>query len=234
MLEVNDISVFYDEFQVLKNVSIRVNQGELVVLLGPNGHGKSTLLKSVCGLLSPAEGTIRFDTQEIHRLSTKQIVEMGLTYISEERHLFPEMSVLKNLKLGAFNKNARTKESESLKYVLDLFPRLNERKKQLASTMSGGEARMLALARGLMSNAKFLAIDEPSLGLSPLLREEVFRTVKEINKKGMSILLVEQSSPEISDIADKIYLMEEGKIVFEGDKDAASDNQIFKEAFLGI
>jgi branched-chain amino acid transport system ATP-binding protein len=167
-------------------------------------------------------------------LTTKKIVEMGLTYIAEDRHLFPQMSVLKNLKLGAFNKNARAKEAENLSWVLELFPRLKERIRQFASTLSGGEARMLALARGLMSNARFMAIDEPSLGLAPNLRADVFNIIKEINQRGITVLLVEQNTPEVADIADRFYLMEEGRIAFEGDREATLNNQEMKEAFLGM
>ena len=159
---------------------------------------------------------------------------MGLTYIAEDRHLFPQMSVLKNLKLGAFNKNARAQEGANLSWVLELFPRLKERIRQYASTLSGGEARMLALARGLMSNARFMAIDEPSLGLAPNLRADVFNIIKEINQRGITVLLVEQSTPEVADIADRFYLMEEGRIAFEGDREATLNDQEIKEAFLGM
>ena len=234
MLEVVEVDTFYGEFQVLRRVSVTVQKGELVVLLGPNGHGKSTLLKTICGLLPPAAGTIKFDGCAIERLPAKKIVEMGLTYIAEDRHLFPYMSVLKNLKLGAFNKNARVKEAENLAWVLKLFPRLKERIRQFASTLSGGEARMLALARGLMSNARFMAIDEPSLGLAPNLRVDVFNIIKEINTRGITVLLVEQSVPEVAEIADRFYLMEEGAIAFEGDRETILNNTEIKEAFLGM
>ncbi len=234
MLEVVEVDTFYGEFQVLRRVSMTVQKGELVVLLGPNGHGKSTLLKTICGLLPPAAGTIKFDDCAIERLPAKKIVEMGLTYIAEDRHLFPYMSVLKNLKLGAFNKNARAKEAENLAWVLKLFPRLKERIRQFASTLSGGEARMLALARGLMSNARFMAIDEPSLGLAPNLRVDVFNIIKEINTRGITVLLVEQSVPEVAEIADRFYLMEEGVIAFEGDRETILNNTEIKEAFLGM
>ena len=234
MLEVVEVDTFYGEFQVLRRVSMTVQKGELVVLLGPNGHGKSTLLKTICGLLPPAAGAIKFDGCAIERLPAKKIVEMGLTYIAEDRHLFPYMSVLKNLKLGAFNKNARAKEAENLAWVLKLFPRLKERIRQFASTLSGGEARMLALARGLMSNARFMAIDEPSLGLAPNLRVDVFNIIKEINTRGITVLLVEQSVPEVAEIADRFYLMEEGVIAFEGDRETILNNTEIKEAFLGM
>jgi len=234
MLEVDKIDSFYGEFQVLKEVSLKVNDGELVVLLGPNGHGKSTLLKTICGLLTTASGYIRFNGEEINKLPTHKIVEMGLVYIAEERHLFPEMTVLENLKLGAYSTNARRKEAENLDYVFQLFPRLKGWRKRLASTLSGGEARMLAIGRGLMSSAKFLAIDEPSLGLAPNLRGDVFRKIGEINKSGISILLVEQNISEASELADRVYLMEDGRIAFEGGKEEVLSNKHVKEVFLGI
>lgn len=234
MLEVDRIDTFYGEFQVLRKVSIKVKEGELIVLLGPNGHGKSTLLKTICGLLTPTSGSIRFNGKEISKLSTERIVEMGITYVAEERHLFPFMTVMKNLKLGAYNKNAQQKEKENLEYVFQLFPRLKERAEQFASTLSGGEARMLAMGRGLMSGAKLLALDEPSFGLAPNLRMDVFRIIREINEGGMSLILVEQSIPQVYDLADRIYLMEEGVISFGGDKQEALSEERLREAFLGI
>jgi branched-chain amino acid transport system ATP-binding protein len=234
MLEVDKINSFYNEFQVLKDVSLRVNDGELVVVFGPNGHGKSTLLKSICGLLTPTSGSIKFDGKEINNLPPPKIVEMGIVYIAEERHLFPEMTVLENLKLGAYNPNARLKEAENLDYVWQLLPRLKEWRKRPASTLSGGEQRMLAIGRGLMSNARFLAIDEPSFGLAPHLTTDVFKKISEINKNGISILLVEQNVALASELADRIYLMEDGKLVFEGNKEEVFSNNHVKEAFLGI
>ncbi len=234
MLEIENVDTFYGEFQVLKKVSLVVQDGDLRILLGPNGHGKSTLLKSICGLLKPSQGSIRFDGEEISRLPSEKIVEMGITYIAEDRELFPYMTVMENLKMGAYNRNARKFEKENLEYVLEMFPKLKKMEKQLASTLSGGEARMLAIARGLMSNARFLAIDEPSLGLAPILRDEVFNKIEEIHNRGISILLVEQNISQLADFSDKIYLMEEGKIVFEGSKGEALGNPDFKEAFLGM
>jgi branched-chain amino acid transport system ATP-binding protein len=234
MLEVKEIDVFYGEFQVLRKVSMEVGEGELRILLGPNGHGKSTLLKTISGLLKPASGSIRFGDQPISHLPCEKIVERGLIYIAEDRELFPEMTVMENLKMGAYSRYARKSESENMEYVFELFPKLKWMSKRFASTLSGGEARMLAIARGLMSNARFLAVDEPSLGLAPILRVEVFNKIKEIHAKGMSILLVEQNIPQLAEIAKKIYLMEEGSIVFSGDKEEAMDNQDFREAFLGM
>jgi branched-chain amino acid transport system ATP-binding protein len=234
MLEVREINSFYGEFQVIRNVSITVGESQLIVLLGPNGHGKSSLLKTICGLITTQSGSIRFNGVEIAGLSTEKIVQMGLTYIAEERHLFPEMTGLENLKLGAYVSNARQKEAENLEYVFQLFPRVEERQKQLASTLSGGEARMLAIARGLMSNAKLLAVDEPSLGLSPLLRIHVLEKIVDINERGMTVLLVEQTMPKVSEVADRIYLMEDGAIVFEGGKEEALSDEHIKSVFLGI
>jgi branched-chain amino acid transport system ATP-binding protein len=234
MLEVNKIDTFYGEFQVLKEVSLTVNDGEFVALFGPNGHGKSTLLKTICGLLRPASGYVKFDGKEINKLPTEKIVAMGLVYVAEERHLFPEMTVLENLKLGAYNPSARAKQDENLDFVFQLFPRLKEWRNRAALTLSGGEARMLAIGRGLMSAAKLMALDEPSFGLAPNLRASVFQTIGEINKAGVSILLAGQSITEASDLADRIYIMEDGRAVFEGSKEEALSDKHLKEAFLGI
>ena len=234
MLEVEKLNTYYGEFHAVRDVSVKVNEGELVVIFGPNGHGKSTLLKTICGLLKPASGYVKFDGVSITGLPTEKIVEMGMVYIAEDRHLFPEMTVLKNLQLGAYNPHARLKEAENLEYVFKLFPKLKTRSNQNASTLSGGEARMLAIGRGLMSQAKFLAIDEPSLGLAPIIRHDVFRTIKEINDGGISILLVEQSVARIAEMADRTYLLEDGRIVFEGNKDDALKDEHVKEVFLGV
>jgi len=234
MLEVTNLNTYYGESHVLRDLSLSVNRGEVVVMLGPNGHGKSTLLKSICGLVDNAKGKITYQNKDINGLPTEKIVNMGLIYIAENRELFPHMTVLENLKLGAYSKNARAHEKENLERVFALFPRLVERKKQFASTMSGGEARMLAVARGLMSNADFLCIDEPSLGLQPSLRLEIFSTIKHINEQGKTVLLVEQNIPQIAELADRIYVMEEGQISFEGDKDEALSNDHLKEIFLGM
>lgn len=217
-----------------EEVSINVGEGELVVVFGPNGHGKSTLLKTICGLLTPTSGSIKFSGEQINGLPTEKIVEMGLVYIPEERHLFPEMTVLENLKLGACSRNAQPKANENLDYVFQLFPKLKEWRKRRASTLSGGEARMLAIGRGLMSNAKFLAVDEPSFGLAPNLRNDLFNKIKEIKESGISVLLVEQNVTEASKLADRIYLVEDGRIVFEGGKEEALSNEHVKEVFLGI
>lgn len=234
MLSVTDLNTYYGESHVLRDVSISVMAGEVVVMMGPNGHGKSTLLKSICGLVDDKKGAIIYKNRDINGLATEKIVNLGLTYIAENRELFPYMTVLENLKLGAYSRNARNHEKENLEKVFDLFPRLVDRQKQLASTMSGGEARMLAVARGLMSNADFLCIDEPSLGLQPSLRHEIFSTIKQINEQGKTVFLVEQNIPQIAELADRIYVMEEGQISFEGNKDEALGDDRLKEIFLGM
>jgi branched-chain amino acid transport system ATP-binding protein len=234
MLKVTDLNAYYGEFHVLHNVSIEVEKGMVAVMLGPNGHGKSTLLKAICGLAERVEGNISYASQNITGYPAERLVDRGIVYIAESRELFPGMTVVENLKLGAYSKNARPHEKQNLEKVFDLFPRLAERKQQIASTMSGGEARMLAIARGLMANADFLCVDEPSLGLQPNLRVEVFNIIKQINGQGMTILLVEQNIPQITEMADRIYVLEEGKISFAGSKDDALGNDHLKEIFLGM
>ncbi len=234
MIEVSRLNAFYGQFHVLKDVSVTVEEKGVVVVLGPNGHGKSTLLKSICGLAEKTRGEITLNGTSIINMPSEKIVDSGVTYIAETRELFPNMTVLENLKLGAYCKRARSFMGQNLEKVFDLFPRLADRKGQMASTMSGGEAKMLAIARGLMSNASFLAIDEPSLGLQPNLRTEVFNTIRKINQNGITILLVEQNIPQIAQLATKIYVLEEGQITFEDSKDEAVSDDHLKEIFLGM
>ncbi len=234
MIEIRDLNAWYQDFHVLKNVSLTVEKGQVVVMLGPNGHGKSTVLKSICGLVEKVSGIIEYESESITGLGSEKLVNMGITYIAENRELFPQMTVLENLKLGAYSRSARASEKHNLEKVFDLFPRLRERRSQLASTMSGGEARMLAIARGLMSNARFLAVDEPSLGLQPNLRDEVARIIRKINTQGITLLVVEQNIPQITTLADKLYVLEEGRISFEGSKEDALGNDHLKEIFLGM
>ena len=236
MLEVKELNVYYGEFRVLKDVTLRIEAKELLAVFGPNGHGNSTLLKAICGLHPPAQGSIKYNGEEISGLPPEKIVDLGLVYIAEDRHLFPQMTVLENLKLGAFNKKSREKKifNQNLEYVFHLFPRLKDWTKRQASTLSGGEARMLAIGRGLMSSAKLLAIDEPSLGLAPIVRIDVFNKIKEINKSGTSILLVEQNVTEASRLIQRSYALEDGRIVFEGDKKELLSDQHLKKLFLGV
>lgn len=234
MLSVDNLSVYYGQAHILKSISLHVEDEELVTLFGPNGHGKSTLLKAICGLVPIEKGAILLDGQDITKMSSTNLVELGVVYIAEDRHLFPHMTVLQNLILGAYNKSARDKERENLDYVFSAFPQLREYRNHKAETLSGGEARMLAIGRGLMSNAKFLAIDEPSFGLAPHLRKEVFHKISEINSRGISILLVEQNVAESAYLANRIYLLEDGKIAYEGDKDEAMNDNHIKAIYLGI
>ena len=234
MLRVEGLDTYYGEFKVLHGVSLHVDEGELVAVFGPNGHGKSTLLKTICGLVKPWRGTIAFaDLPDISRLPVQQIVEAGLIYVPEERHLFADMTVLDNLRMGAYSKRARHKEDQNLKLVWDLFPRLKERERQRARNLSGGEAQMLAMGRGLMADARFMAIDEPSLGLAPNLVEQIFAAVKKVNDSGIGVLLVEQNIIQVCDLADRIYLIEEGHVVMECEASSALDDTRIKTTMLG-
>jgi branched-chain amino acid transport system ATP-binding protein len=234
VLEVENISAFYGEYQAIHDVSLQVAEGQLVSIFGPNGHGKSTLLKTICGLMKPASGVIRFEGKEIQGLPSHKLVEMGIVLISEERHLFPEMTVMENLQLGAYAKPARKKAAENLELVFTMFPKLKTMTKKRALSLSGGEARMLAIGRGLMSNAKFLAIDEPSFGLAPILRLQVFEQIRALRDRGLSILLVEQTTGDIAEMSDYIYLLEDGRIAFAGSTDQALNDDAVRKVFLGI
>lgn len=234
MLVVDDICAHYDRYQALYDVSFKLKENDIIGIYGPNGHGKSTLLKTICGILKPSSGTIRLNGIEIERKEIKEIVELGLVYIPENRNLFSEMNVIDNLYLGAFNKPARKEIKKNLELVFYLFPRLKERQKQIVSTMSGGEARMLTIGRGLMSNATILAIDEPSIGLSPILRKDVFNKIAEINKKGKSVILVEQNVNETRGLASIALLLEDGKIILHGDEKEVFNDMHFKSIMLGL
>ena len=225
MLEVEDIHVFYDDFHVLHSVSLNVGRGEAVGLVGANGHGKSTLLKAICGLIPVRSGTIRFDGEIVNRLGTPELVRRGMVYVAEERHLFPDMSVLENLLLGAYLPRARKEKDTNLALVFDLYPKLREREDQMAKTLSGGEAQMLALGRGLMSAARFLAIDEPSFGLAPNLVHDMLRTIHRVNEMGITVLLVEQHLAQLGHVITRVYRLEEGEIVGEAALDGARGEQ---------
>lgn len=233
MLRVENLHTAYGELEILHGVNLKVSEGGLVILLGPNGHGKSTLLKTICGLLQVTKGEIYYRGEPISDWSTEKRVDSGLIYVAEERYLFPQMTVLENLQMGAYLKRARIKEQANLQFTYRLFPELKTKKKQLASTLSGGQARMLTIGRGLMSDAHILAIDEPTLGLSPLLRQKVYSAISEINQQGKTILLVEQNRSELLDAADRIYCLEEGQIVFSGKKEKVLSSEHFRELFLG-
>lgn len=232
ILEVSNLDCFYGALQVIRKVSFDVKGGDVVALFGPNGHGKSTLLKTICGIHPSENGSIRFDGQDITTASVEQRVEMGLVYIPEDKNLFLDMSVLENLSMGAFNRRARKNLTQGLDFVFSLFPRLAERKNQPALTLSGGEARMLAIGRGMMSQASLLMIDEPSIGLSPLLKKTVFEAIDQIHQNsGTSILVVEQEVDYPLKLANRIYLLSKGRIVLEKSAGEINKSQIEKAYF---
>ena len=233
MLELGNINTYYGEYHAIRDVSLKIDAGGFFMIVGPNGHGKSTLLKTICGLLPATSGHIFFQNKDITRWSTDQIVNAGLVYVAEARHLFNDMTVLQNLQLGAFNSGARKKIKQNLDYVYQLFPKLKDMNNRVVSTLSGGEARMLTIGRGIMSNAKLLAIDEPSFGLAPNVRNEVFQKIESIRRDGTTILLVEQNVSQVLNFADRICLIEDGRIVFEGDKQAALLDEHVNQVFLG-
>jgi len=216
ILAFSGIDSYYGELQVLRQASLNIAKAEVVALFGPNGHGKSTLLKAISGINPPRKGSILFEGVDITRTASDRIVEMGLAYIPEARNIFTEMTVLENLRLGAYNRRARPKVSENLELVFSLFPRLDERKAQMAATLSGGESRMLAVGRGLMSDAKLLLIDEPSIGLSPIMKKTVFGAINRIKKTtDISILVVEQEVDYALAVADRIFLLKKGEVIME-------------------
>lgn len=234
MLEISQVNVFYGAIQALWGVSFDVRGSEIVTLLGSNGAGKSTAVKTVQGLIKPASGSVRFLGKEIHRLGPHEVVAMGLCLVPEERHLFPLMSVLENLELGAFQKNARPDRARTLQWIYQLFPVLEKRSKQRVSTLSGGEQQMVAIGRGLMAKPKLFMLDEPSQGLAPLLVDELFRAFRKISREGISILLVEQNAYHALQLADRAHVLETGKITRSGPaKDLLNDPEI-RTAYLGM
>jgi branched-chain amino acid transport system ATP-binding protein len=234
MLDVEKINVFYDDAQALWDISFKVDQGEIVTLVGSNGSGKSTTLKAISGLVPPSSGEIRLEGIRIDHVPAHRIVEMGIAQIPEGRRLWPGLSVLENLELGAYTKGARAVREESLAYVFKLFPRLHERRMQLAGTLSGGEQQMLAIGRGLLSKPKLLILDEPSLGLAPFLVDEVFETIQKINREGTTILLVEQNVNYGLAISNRGYVLETGRIVLSGTGKELLDDEHVKTAYLGF
>ena len=226
--------MFYGPVQALWDVSYRVRKGEIVTLLGSNGAGKSTAIKVAQGLIRPISGEVRFQGRYIHRLSTHEVVGQGLCMVPEERHLFPYMSVLENLELGAFIPEARRVRKQTLEWIYKLFPALESRSHQQAHTLSGGEQQMVALGRGLMARPRLLMMDEPSLGLAPFLVADLFRTISEINKYGLSILLIEQNAQHALRLAHRAYVMETGKITRQGAGKELLHDPYIRTAFLGM
>ncbi len=234
ILEVEDIKVRYSGLPVLQGVSVNVSAGETVCVVGANGSGKSTLLRAIMGSQRVFEGRIRFKGKEIHRLRTEDVVQLGIIYVPEEKMLFKPLSVEENLALGAYVLNDKEKILKNLDVVYNLFPRLKERRQQAASTLSGGEQQMVAIGRGLMSNPQILMLDEPSLGLAPILVDEVLDTVRRLKQEGITILLVEQNVREALDLADRGYILQTGRITQQGTGQELLNSDIFRSAFLGI
>lgn len=234
ILSVENIKVRYSGLPVLQGVSLSVNPGETVCVVGANGAGKSTLLRAVMGKQPVFEGTIGFMGKEIQHLPTEAIVRLGIVYIPEEKMLFGPLSVEQNLRLGAYVIDDSTQIEKNLSFIFTLFPRLEERRRQATSTLSGGEQQMVAIGRGLMSNPKILMLDEPSLGLSPILVDEVLGTVRQLKKEGITILLVEQNVREALDLSDRGYVLQTGRMVAEGSGRELMESDVFRKAFLGI
>jgi len=234
LLEIKNLSSGYGHLQVLRDVSLEVSEGEFIALLGPNGAGKTTLLRTITGIIQPWAGEIEFMGQQIGGLPTPQIARAGISFITEDLNLFGGMSVRENLILGAYTGRDRKKIQRSLDYVLDLFPVLGERRNQLAGTLSGGERKMLAVGRGLMSDPRLLLVDEPSLGLAPMLVLSVFKALQELRQRGVTILLVEQNVSTSLQIAERGYILEQGRIVLEGKSAGLLEDEHVKEAYLGL
>jgi branched-chain amino acid transport system ATP-binding protein len=234
ILDIDNIKVRYSGLPVLQGVSLQVSQGETVSVLGSNGAGKSTLLRAIMGTQHAYEGHIRFEGREIQKLDTEKIIRLGIIYVPEEKMLFGPLSVEENLNLGAYILSDTRQVRQNLEFVYTLFPKLKERQSQPASTLSGGEQQMVAIGRGLMSRPRILMLDEPSLGLAPLLVDEVFDTIRKLKEEGMTILLVEQNVREALDLADRGYVLQTGRIVGQGSGQELLASDMFREAFLGI
>lgn len=234
MLSVNQIQVSYGDVQVLWDVSLKVESKELSVLIGANGAGKSTTLNTISGMLRPRSGNIEFNGERIDTAPASRVVELGISQVPEGRRLFPEMTVLENLELGSYMAEAKRRRNETLDWVFSIFPALKERRKQLAGTLSGGEQQMVAVGRGLMARPKLLMLDEPSLGLAPILVQEVFKVVGRVNSEGVTILLVEQNVKHTLAVATHAYVLENGRIAMEGKGNDLLNNDHVKKAYLGI
>ncbi|MBM4276501.1 MAG: ABC transporter ATP-binding protein [Deltaproteobacteria bacterium] len=234
MLEVSNIDVFYGKIQALWGVSLRVDQEEIVALIGANGAGKTTLLNTIGGSLRPASGNVMFLGKKIAGLALPAIVESGIAHIPEGGKPFPDMSVRENLEMGAYPYRAWTRKEETLKQVYHIFPRLRERERQLARTLSGGEKQMLAMGRGLMSKPRLCLFDEPSYGLAPIILLELFRVIKSLREQGLTVFLIEQNVRHSLEIADRAYVMENGRITSEGKSKELLQNDHIKKAYLGL
>ncbi len=233
MLEVKDLEVYYGMIQAIKGVSFEVNEGEVIALIGANGAGKTTILHTITGLLSPKKGSVIFQGQDITKIPAHKILPLGMAHVPEGRRVFAQLSVLENLMMGAYIRSDKKGIQESLERVYKRFPRLEERKNQLAGTLSGGEQQMLAMGRALMSNPKIIVMDEPSMGLSPILVNEIFDIIQAVSAGGTTVLLVEQNAKKALSIADRAYVLETGNIILSGDAKELMNDESIKKAYLG-
>lgn len=231
MLKVENVNVSYGSVKILWDVDFHIDEGEIITIIGPNGAGKTTIVKTIMGLLKPTSGTIEFNGNPIHTAPTHKIVKGGIALVPEGRELFPRMTIMENLRMGAYTSDEK---EDTLKWLFNLFPKLEERQKQSAGTLSGGEQQMLAIARGLMSRPKLLILDEPSLGLAPIMVKTVFDIVKTLNNEGMTVLLVEQNIHHALEASNRGYVLETGRITLEGVSSELLDNKHVKEAYLGM
>ncbi len=233
MLEIKDLEVYYGIIQAIKGISFEVNEGEVIALIGANGAGKTTILHTITGLLEAKQGKVSFDGKDITKVPAHKIVSMGMAHVPEGRRVFANLSVLQNLKMGAYTRKDKNEIEETLKTVYKRFPRLEERQNQLAGTLSGGEQQMLAMGRALMSHPRIILMDEPSMGLSPIFVNEIFDIIKEVSAGGTTVLLVEQNAKKALSISDRAYVLETGKIVLSGNADDLLNNDSIKKAYLG-
>jgi len=233
MLEIHNLEVFYGVIQAIKGISFEVNEGEVIALIGANGAGKTTILHTITGLLSPKKGSIIFNGVDITKIKSHKIVTMGMAHVPEGRRVFAQLTVLENLMLGAFTRKDKTEIDKNLKSIYKRFPRLKERKNQIAGTLSGGEQQMLAMGRALMSQPNIILMDEPSMGLSPIFVNEIFGIIEEVSASGTTVLLVEQNAKKALSIANRAYVLETGNIILEGVASDLLDNEDIKKAYLG-
>ncbi|MCQ2508641.1 MAG: ABC transporter ATP-binding protein [Dorea sp.] len=233
MLEVKDLEVYYGMIQAIKGVSFEVNEGEVIALIGANGAGKTTILHTITGLLSPKKGSVVFEGTDITKIPPHKIVTLGMAHVPEGRRVFSQLSVLENLMMGAYTRSDKEEIQQTLEMVYKRFPRLEERKNQMAGTLSGGEQQMLAMGRALMSKPKIIVMDEPSMGLSPILINEIFDIIQTVSASGTTVLLVEQNAKKALSIADRAYVLETGKITLSGDAKELMNDDSIKKAYLG-
>ena len=233
MLEIKDLEVYYGMIKAIKGVSFEVNEGEVIALIGANGAGKTTILHTITGLLEAKKGSVFFDGKDITKVPAHKIVSMGMAHVPEGRRVFANLTVLQNLKMGAYTRKDKNEIEETLKTVYKRFPRLEERQNQLAGTLSGGEQQMLAMGRALMSHPRIILMDEPSMGLSPIFVNEIFDIIKKVSAGGTTVLLVEQNAKKALAISDRAYVLETGNIVLEGNADDLLNNDSIKKAYLG-